>query len=304
MKTDISKLCADFLRTSYASKTGAKLKATHTRELIAAFFGYKSHAALISEKSYPLDNLEEAAILVPDIPLLTRRQARLKELPDDLPQSQELASLISTFLSDKGYFGGNVWIYDTLEAYITEVLLIECDNFISDELSGVMAETNAGFEDSPYYENAKIVDTGDDLEIIASGTLKGTQIGDKMFSGDRIDFGVRVTLPRIAGKRSFLDFEIEAGGAVNDDWRDKESVHSTYKQSALADELGLTDFELEQLSWEMDTVESNDGLVYAYLVTFTDGPAEILQKISLDDFNTIRVSANAFDQKEPEEVLL
>jgi len=52
VNTDLSKLCADFLRASYKSQTLGKLKASHARELVAAFFGYKSHAALLAEKNY------------------------------------------------------------------------------------------------------------------------------------------------------------------------------------------------------------------------------------------------------------
>ena len=47
-------------------------------------------------------------------------------------------------------------------------------------------------------------------------------IDDKAFCGDTIDMGVRVTLPRIAGKRGFLDYDIQVEGSVNDDWVDPE----------------------------------------------------------------------------------
>ncbi len=45
MDDDISKLCADFLRANHEG-----LRASHARELVAAFFGYKSHAALLADK--------------------------------------------------------------------------------------------------------------------------------------------------------------------------------------------------------------------------------------------------------------
>lgn len=222
MSTDLSKLCADYLRTSYASQTGSKLKASHARELVAAYFGYKSHAALTAEKSYPIDNLEDAGILIPDLPLLKERRAKLKELPDDLPETKALATSISSFLSEERYLGGDVWLYDTLESYVMEVLLIDNDNTVSNALSGVMAETNAEFSDFPYYEDSKVTDTGETLEILVSGSLQGAPLDDKPFCGDTIDMSVRVILYRIAGKRGFQDFEIEAGGEINDDWVDPE----------------------------------------------------------------------------------
>jgi len=222
MSNDLSKLCADFLRSNYRSNHNAKLKASHARELVAAFFGYKNHAALTLEKKYPLSALEEAAILIPDIPLIEQRRQCLKELPEDIPATNDLASMLAEFLQDEGYFGGNIWLYDTLETYIMEVMLIDNDSRIMDELSGVMAETNTEYDDFPYYEDAKIIEAQDYLEITVSGKLQGTPLDDKPFCGDTIDMVARVYLPRIAGKRGFMDFDIEAGGSVNDDWVDPE----------------------------------------------------------------------------------
>lgn len=222
MSNDLSKLCADFLRSNYHSNQTGKLKASHSRELVAAFFGYKSHAALTLEKKYPLSALEKAAILIPDIPLIEQRRQCLKELPEDIPATNNLASMLADFLRNEGYFGGNIWLYDTLETYIMEVMLIENDSIIMDELSGVMAETNTEYDDFPYYENAKIKDTQGSLDITVSGQLQGTPLDDKPFCGDTIDIVARVYLHRIAGKRGFMDFDIEARGSVNDEWIDPE----------------------------------------------------------------------------------
>ncbi len=77
MPIDISKACSDFLRSEVAANGGEKLKASHARELVAAFFGYKSHAALLAEKVYPLEDLGKADVLVPDIGLIERRRNAL-----------------------------------------------------------------------------------------------------------------------------------------------------------------------------------------------------------------------------------
>ncbi len=227
MSAVLSKLCADHLRASCSPHLSSKIKASHARELVAAYFGYKSHSALLAEKSYPLENLGEAVILVPDIPLIDQRRARLENLPEDMPSSRDLAELLSSFLQEEGYFGGDVWLYDSLETYVMEVLLIDADPMISDELSGRMAETNALFSEFPYYEGAEIKDSKDSIEIMVSGSLQGTPLDDKPFCGDTIDLEVQVSLPRIAGKRGFLDFEINVGGSVNDDWVDPELKYGT-----------------------------------------------------------------------------
>ncbi len=295
--SDLSKLCADHLRTTYTSQTSSKLKASHARELVAAFFGYKSHAALIAEKSYPLNKLEEAAIFVPDIPLIEHRRSCLLGLPEDFPESRRLAQILSTFLQEEEYFGGNVWLYDSLETYVMEELLIENDDVISNSIAGAMAETNAEFTEFPYYEDAKIEDMGEALEISVFGRFQGTTI-DKPFCGDTIDMDVKVTLPRIAGKRGFLDFDIDVGEAVNDDWVDSELQKeiSYTVESQLANELGVTNSELELLEWETQEIASNDGLIYGYILTFYENcPPEVLKKIKgLSKELTVRVSVNAF----------
>ncbi len=298
MSTDLSKLCADYLRTSYTNQTSGKLKASHARELVAAFFGYKSHAALIAEKDYPLDKLDEAHIFIPDIPLIEARRVKLAELPDDLMPSKVLAEQLSSYMTNEGYCGANIWLYDTLEAYIAEVLLVDCQPMIDDQLSGTMAETNAGFFDAPYYETVKIQDNGDELVASAKSQYKGQPLDDKPFCGDTIDMTVRVILPRLAGKRGFWDFELDAGGIVNDDWIDPELKYGSPIQSNLAEELGVSDQELELLDFEVQENSSNDGLVYDFILTFHENnPREIMEKIEgISDGLTIRVSANAFDE--------
>lgn len=303
MSIDLSKLCADFLRQNHASKSTEKLKASHARELVAAFFGYKSHAALMSEKTYPLEKLEEAYIFIPDIPLMNERRAKLSGLPNDISPSIEIAKLLSNMITSEGLCGGDVWLYDTLETYIAEVLLPNCQALIDDELSGAMAETNAGFYDAPYYEDAQIEDRGDELVAIVKTQYKGEPLDDKPFCGDTLDMVVQVTLPRMAGKRGFYDFELEVGGSVNDDWVDPELRYGKRPQSRLAAELGVTDDDLELLEWEILENSSDDGLPYDYVLTFDEScPPEILGKINgLDEDRTIRVSVNAFDNPFPDE---
>jgi hypothetical protein len=303
MSIDLSKLCADFLRQNHTSRSTEKLKASHARELVAAFFGYKSHAALMAEKTYPLDRLEEAYIFIPDIPLMNDRRAKLGRLPDDLTPSIYIAKLLSNMLSDEGLCGGNIWLYDSLETYIAEVLLPDCQTLIDDQLSGTMAETNAGFFDSPYYGDVQIEDRGNELVAIAKTQYKGEPLDDKPFFGDTIDMAVQVTFPRMSGKRGFYDFDLEVGGSVSDDWIDPELRYGKHPQSRLAAELGITDDDLELLEWETQENSSDDGLIYDFVLNFDENcPSETLEKIDgLDEDRTIRVSVNAFDNPYPDE---
>lgn len=69
-------------------------------------------------------------------------------------------------------------------------------------------------------------------------------------------------------------------------------------RSQLSIELGISDDDIEQLSYEVQTNESNDGLIYDYILTFDESNhQEILDQIEgLTSENTIRVSMNAFDE--------
>ncbi|MCG7879353.1 MAG: hypothetical protein N0C90_23915 [Candidatus Thiodiazotropha endolucinida] len=221
MSTDISKLCADFLRTHVLETTGTKLKATHARELVAAFFGYKSHAAQLAETTYPLSEIEDAYVLVPDIPLMGQRRECLQGLPEELPDSSKLASALVSFLEDEQLFGSEAWIYSSLSEYVIEILLPKEDLLVSNQLSGVMAETNAYFDD-PWYEEATVEEGTDEVTVIAVGQYNGTNHEDKPFCGDCIDMTVRVELYRIAGRAAFMNPDISAGGEINDDWVDPE----------------------------------------------------------------------------------
>lgn len=221
MPHDISKDCSDFLRAHAAVVVpDTKLKASHARELVAAFFGYNTHAALLSETAYPLHQLDEAAVLVPDIRLMDQRRGCLDGLPG-LPSSAELAKALVGFLTSQHHFSGKAWVYDSLESYVMEVLLPDEDARISDCLSGVMAETNAYFDEA-CYDSAEVTDVGDAVDLEITGTYSGSNDEDRPFCGDKIDMTVTVNLPRVAGKVGFAQPDISASGSVNDDWVDPE----------------------------------------------------------------------------------
>ncbi len=223
MSLDISKTCSDYLRSIVLADAGAKLQASHARELIAAYFGYKSHAALLAEKAYPVDALGQASLLVPDIPLIEHRRGKLGGLPAGIYLSFGIASKISDFLVAQQYFKGKVQLSDSLENYVVEDLLREEDAQIMDLLSGVMAETNAEFGlEFGQYEVTE-TDVGEDIVTV---TIRGEYCGsadtERPFCGDQIDVMGTVELPRIAGRVAFAVPDISMTGEVNQDWVDPE----------------------------------------------------------------------------------
>ena len=92
---NVSKLCSDHLRVTHNTQS-TKLKASHARELVAAYFGFKSHAALLACRFIEL----QARKVIPDPPLMQSRRERLTGLPDDLASTADLVSQIETFLQE------------------------------------------------------------------------------------------------------------------------------------------------------------------------------------------------------------
>ena len=93
MQHDITKLCADSLRSYLNDNHGIKLKSGHAHEIVAAFFGYKSKIALLADKRYPLGDLGKAEfiLLTPPTPFVDQRIKSLEGLPPELPPSYILA---------------------------------------------------------------------------------------------------------------------------------------------------------------------------------------------------------------------
>jgi len=84
----ITKLCADSLRSFSNEKFGIDLKSSHAHELVAAYFGYSSRAALLADTTCPISNLRQAEfiILTPTDQIKERRN-NLNGLPQNLPEN-------------------------------------------------------------------------------------------------------------------------------------------------------------------------------------------------------------------------
>jgi hypothetical protein len=193
------------------------LRVAHAHEIVAVFFGYKSNIALKSDDTYPIDDIEKAEVMVPDVAGIKARLTKLHDLPEAMPSAFEIADMLTTFLMGDGWFSGAVWLYETVESYITDVYLVDKDYEILNDLSGVMAETNAYFEEA-YFEEVEVTRTGDGMIIKAVGQYYGSNDRDRVFAGDTIDMAATITLDRVAGHTCFGKDDFSVGGEVNDDW--------------------------------------------------------------------------------------
>lgn len=108
MKLDITKACADSLRAFTQNNYGIQLKSSHAHELVAAYFGYSSRAALLAEKQCPIVNLTDADIIILNPPTLfvDERLKSLEQLPPTLPPSNILAEgVYAPIVADEQFSG-------------------------------------------------------------------------------------------------------------------------------------------------------------------------------------------------------
>lgn len=210
----LHKDCADHLRSDYRALTGNKLKSSHGHELVAAFFGYGTAAALQAEARFPLTDLGEAAFLIPDLVRMDQRVQQIKNLPADLPTVDDLASTICDFLVETGRFTGRIWqarnLNDEVNGYVQDHPLM-----IEDALSGEIATTNAYF-DEIYIDEYSFQSNDDALTITLTGALNGENDEDRAFHGDKIEFTTVMTFDRVAGRIAYKEPELDTDGAVDD----------------------------------------------------------------------------------------
>lgn len=209
----IYKDCADHLRVSYRHQTGGHLVAGHAHELVAAFFGYGSGSALRTDFLYPVSQLPQADILIPDLALMDARRQHLAGLPDDLPTSETLASGLCDFLHEAGHFSGEEWIDRDLLDPINEFIHRD-PMMIEEDLNSQIATTNAYF-DELYLDEIVPEPNADALMVTINGSLNGTNDEDRVFSGDKITFSTLMTFNRVAGRVAFASPDLETSGYVD-----------------------------------------------------------------------------------------
>lgn len=111
MKFDITKDCADSLRTFVQNNYDIQLKSSHAHEIVAAHFGYSSRAALIADKKCSVGNLKDAKIIIPNTPILLveHRLKTLEKLPSGLSASHILAEGIYAPITINEKLSKRIW---------------------------------------------------------------------------------------------------------------------------------------------------------------------------------------------------
>src|ERR1700749_1290733 len=108
MQLEITKRCADSLRAFSQNKFGIEIKSSHAHELVAAYMGYSSRAALLADSKCPITNLRQANIFVlTPMALIKKRRAALAGLPENLPD--DIAEGVYQPLYDEKWISHKIW---------------------------------------------------------------------------------------------------------------------------------------------------------------------------------------------------
>jgi hypothetical protein len=213
MADNVSKICADHLRECYPG-----LKSSHAHEVVAAFFGYKSHAALLADKRFSADDVDLATILIPDEFIVAERLRDLKDLPERLPLAGFLVDNLVRMLTDDGIFEGEIWDgFDVGEYVMENYLPANLNENLEFELEDVIASSNAYFEEI-CYDESDVVETQSFLTVTVLGTYQGYWLESKNDDEEEpvIDLEVTVTLKRCAGRISFEEPEVDVVGTLRE----------------------------------------------------------------------------------------
>ncbi len=211
----IQKQCADHLRVHHTAATGGRLASGHAHELVAAFFGYPTAAALQAERKYLVDYLPQADVLIPDLARLNDRRLGIAGLPADLSDADGIATVLEEFLSTAGHFSGDVWHTWDLQDYINTDFMQPNSMIIEDALSGEIGSTNAFF-DELYVEQVEITRNADGLVAVVTGSLNGESDPDRAFHGDKVAFTTHIALDLVSGRTGFAKPQVTTDGAVDD----------------------------------------------------------------------------------------
>ena len=213
MKLDITKACADSLRAFTQNNYGIQLKSSHAHELVAAYFGYSSRAALLADKQCPIVNLTDAEIIILHPPTLfvDQRLKSLENLPSELPPSDILAEgVYAPIVADKKFFG-KIWLglHEVAMALVEE----RAQEF-------KMFGTNIGEMDWISHVDVKTTESAVLITVIFDYPANAT----KPLRHSKVD----ITLSRIAGDIGYTKLEVKPtfyhGHMTDPDFRLKHGI--------------------------------------------------------------------------------
>lgn len=188
MENDISKLCADSLRTTSKDTYNIKLKAAHAHEIVCSYFGYGSKNAMLADKKYPINNLNRATIIVmmPDS-FIDKRRANLEGLSPKLPDSYTLGEAVYSPLFTEEWWSSQYppfKSFEKLAKYMVE----------NSELCQMRFKSS---QDLPRHHFVNVAANDDEVSLTV---VHASQRPDGLLTGDGETI---INLKRVAGRIGF-----------------------------------------------------------------------------------------------------
>lgn len=201
----LSKHGADLLRV-FSENHGAKLKASHAHEIVAAFVGYSSNAAMRADKVCPIENLDQAEIyvLTPSAFIDQRRQC-LQDLPSNLPDSYALGEALAPAIGE--VFRGRVFpSFAHLSETLTGEHLQRHGRSLLSANFGPFEKVHSIFSKPLYEFNPRIDITDDGVTL----TVPNRYYGSADVHFHPIDVTITIKLKRVAGHVGYSLSKISA----------------------------------------------------------------------------------------------
>lgn len=198
----ITKFCADSLRTYIKDNYDIKLKAAHAHELVAAYFGYKSRAALLVDKVAPITDLQKAEIIVMvSDSFVDQRRKQLEGLPSELPSSYKLGESVYTPLFSNNWHAS---LYPPFRSF--------------EKLAKFVIDSDSTLQQAfRFYENAPVHHILD-VKSVESSILLTILHSYQISAGELLTYSqTTIKLPRVAGHigygKAHVSFETLTGDA-------------------------------------------------------------------------------------------
>lgn len=212
-----------------ASKTLASTGHSPTRsqlsEVIAALLGYQTYAALsLEEANATLPyHLDDAEILVLDKPSAINRATAIGIANVQAVVQACIDALKGAVDTDISVFVG---VDDFYDSHARERMVQA--TISSDEVSNVMADSNAIFDSDPEFPDgtpatANLWQARAEWAIEADGEWVGSYDpdADRMFNGDTLNCSAKLSYDK-AGRAGLIESGSEAYAGADDSWRDQD----------------------------------------------------------------------------------
>jgi hypothetical protein len=248
-----------------ASAQGQRLSTGHAQQLIAALFGHQTLAAL--QASGDLDKLHEAAYLLADIDLAAGRAAELELFDDAIPLAMQA---IASELRVSVHRDWDDLIVALQEAVDDQVL--NEDQVISETAmtNGWAPEADLPLDCLSDFD----LDDEDSIDEELEGLVVVEQDPERVYYGHEVKVQAKLDVARL-GYRLFGEVQVRVihaklkwGGADDDE----DTPPPVPMNQALADLLGFSVEEVDELEWEIEPDINEDEFVFGHSIDFSASP--------------------------------